>query len=722
MKIFVIFFLCLNISILLSQSTLQAYVKDKESNTALVGVNVVIANSTLGASSDLNGFVIITNIPNRDQTITFSYLGYKDKTIQLNFPLDQGIPIEIFLEHDDEEGEEVIVTTTRSSRTISDNPTRVEAISGEELAEKGNMKPGDIRMLLNESTGIQTQQTSAISFNSSIRIQGLDGKYTQILKDGYPLYSGFSGGLSLLQIVPLDLQQVEVIKGSSSTLYGGGAIAGIVNLISKTPGEKRDLNFLLNATSAYGLDASAYYSEKRGSFGSSFFLSYNRGSAYDPADNGFSAIPEFERLTINPKLYYYFDEQTTFQLGFNSVIEDRLGGNMARIENKSKNPNGYFEENNTKRYSFNFGADHIMSTQSKLNLKNSFSFYDRVINIPNFTFSGEQFSSFSEASYHYNYKNSEWVFGLNLWTDEFNQAKPDTTEVLDYTYITFGTFIQNIWTLSENMSLESGLRLDYQNDYGAFLLPRSSLLIIIKQDLSIRLGGGMGYKTASVFTEDAERVQFRNVIAIDPKTSHAEKSYGLNADINYRTVFLDHFGFNMNTLLFYTRIDDPIVLNPELSGSYVFKQNNGFIDTKGLESNIKLSYDHIKLFIGFTYSDVMQHYGNRVTKFPLVAKHRLNNVLMYEKHGDFRIGLEAYYFSPQKLTNGKSGKDYWIMGLMTEKMWDDFSVFLNFENFLDTRQTKFETIYTGSIDSPIFNDIYAPIDGFVINGGIKVQF
>lgn len=139
--------------------------------------------------------------------------------------------------------EEVLIRSTRSRRSIANLPTRVEVISGEELAEKGNMKPGDIRMLLNETTGIQTQQTSATSYNSSIRIQGLDGKYTQLLKDGYPLYSGFSGGLSLLQIVPLDLQQVEVIKGSSSTLYGGGAIAGLVNLISKTPGEERELNF-----------------------------------------------------------------------------------------------------------------------------------------------------------------------------------------------------------------------------------------------------------------------------------------------------------------------------------------------------------------------------------------------------------------------------------------------------------------------------------------------
>ena len=110
--------------------------------------------------------------------------------------------------------------------------------------------------------GIQTQQVSATSANSSIRIQGLDGRYTQLLKDGFPLYAGFSGGLGLLQTPPLDLRQVEIIKGSSSTLYGGGAIAGLINLVSKTPEDKRELNFLANGTSAGGVDASSFYAQK----------------------------------------------------------------------------------------------------------------------------------------------------------------------------------------------------------------------------------------------------------------------------------------------------------------------------------------------------------------------------------------------------------------------------------------------------------------------------
>jgi iron complex outermembrane receptor protein len=58
---------------------------------------------------------------------------------------------------------------------------------------------------------------------------------------------------------------------------------------------------------------------------------------------------------------------------------------------------------------------------------------------------------------------------------------------------------------------------------------------------------------------------------------------------------------------------------------------------------------------------------------------------------------------------------------MAEKLWEKFSLYINFENFTDTRQTRFDTIYQGSISNPVFRDIYAPLDGFVINGGLKLR-
>jgi iron complex outermembrane receptor protein len=705
-----------------SQNTFKAVIKDSATEEPLAGATVVLSGLNNGSISDATGLVELNDIPYGKQILVFSYVGYKQRVDTLIFSFRSSETQIIFMESAAEEIEEVIISSTRSTRTIGNIPTRAEFIAGEELEEKGNMKPGDIRMMLNESTGIQTQQTSATSYNSSIRIQGLDGKYTQILKDGMPLYSGFSGGLSLLQIVPLDLKQVEVIKGAASTLYGGGAIAGLVNLISRTPAEDRELSFLLNGTSALGLDASGFYSQRFDKVGTTVFASYNQGTPYDPSEVGFTAIPEFKRFTINPKLFLYLSEKTLVNLGLNSTLENRTGGDIEFIEGKGDNSHTYFEENKTRRFSSQLSINHDFNDKSTLAVKNSLSYYDRGITTPVSHFSGIQYSSFSEVNYSHTNEKSEWIGGLNLWTDKFSEKEIDSTLAVDYNHTTLGGFIQNTWSATKTFSLETGFRGDYLKEYGFFALPRLSMLLKISNKFSARLGGGLGYKIPTVFTEDAERIQFRNVLPIDETHTQAEKSIGGNFDINYRASLSGKLFMTINALFFYTQVTNPLILEPLIDGNYEFMQPAGVINTRGIETNIKITYNNFNLFIGYTLADVNQHYNEIVSRYPLVAKHRLNNVLMYEIEEKLKIGLEAYFTGPQMLNDGANGKSYWITGLMIEKLWEKVSLFVNFENFSDTRQTKFDSIYTGTIQDPIFRDIYAPLEGFVINGGIKLKF
>ncbi|WP_316814769.1 TonB-dependent receptor domain-containing protein [Pedobacter nyackensis] len=707
-----------------AQNTYKAIIKDAKTKQNIPGVIVKVQGLNISSVSGTDGLVTLNNIPSGKQVIQFSYIGFKPETQTLNFPLVQTAPAEISLEtsEEGEELEEVTVSATRSSRTIENIPTRVEVISGEELDEKGNMKPGDIRMLLAESTGIQTQQTSATSGNSSIRIQGLDGKYTQIIRDGFPLYSGFSGGLGLLQIAPLDLQQVEVIKGSSSTLYGGGAIAGLVNLVSKKPTEERQLNFLLNGNSALGADLSGFYAQKFEKVGATVYAAYNHGTAYDPSNIGLTAIPKFDRFTLNPKLFVYFNDETTLSAGLNATIEKRIGGDLEYIKGNGSAQHSYFEENKTGRYSTQVELDHKLSDNEKFIIRNSVSYYDRSIGLPSYLFSGVQLSTYSEANYSRKGEKADWVAGINFLTDHFKEDKNSDFALRSYNYNTIGAFVQNTWNVAEQFTVESGIRGDYHNEYGFFFLPRLSGLWKINEHFSTRLGGGLGYKAPSVFTEDAERIQFRNVLPIDVANTKAERSYGANYDVNYRTSLFDHkVGFSINQMFFYTRINNPILLTPVVGGNLQYIQPKGNLDTKGMETNVKITYSDFKLFIGYTLADVNQHTGNTSETYPLVSKHRLNNVLMYEVEDEWKIGAEAYYFSKQKLNDGSTGKSYWTAGLMAEKIWERFSIFVNFENFTNTRQTKFDSIYSGTITNPIFRDIYAPVDGFVVNGGIKFK-
>ena len=700
-----------------AQYTFSAVIKNAE-GASLAGATLQWKEGKRSVAADSAGNAMMAQIPAGKQTFVISFVGMKEKTISLSFPLTEDGPLQVTMEHEEHEDEEaVVVTTTRTSRTITTTPTRVEIISGEELQEKGNMKPGDIRMLLNESTGIQTQQTSATSFNSSIRIQGLDGRYTQLLRDGFPLYAGFSGGLSIMQIAPLDLKQVEVIKGASSTLYGGGAIAGLVNLVSKTPGEEREISFLANATSAGGLDLSNFYSQRFGTIGITVFTSRNSNKPFDPAGIGLTAIPKFERYTVNPRLFLY-GRKLEASLGLSFVTEDRIGGNVDYI--KGNQTSGYYERNNTDRLTSQLQLQYQMNEQSHLVFKNSLSRFKRGLFSSGYAFEGQQVASFTELSYSRRSERSEWIAGFNYLTDDFEEkGAVSSTTKRDYHLKTAGLFVQNTWQPLEQFTLEAGLRGDVVSGYGTELLPRLSAMYRFSEKLTARVGGGLGYKTPTIFNEETERLLFRNLRAIDRNNTRNERSAGGNFDLNYRTQF-GELGFSVNQLFFITRLNHPLVLVPA-QADFELANGDGYINTKGIETNIKLTYADFKLFVGYTYADVAAHSQNTRQWFPLTAKHRLNNVLMYEIEEKLKLGLEAYYFSPQRLNDNSTGRSYWITGFMAEKIWERISVYINFENFTNTRQTRFDTIYTGTIDAPVFRDIYAPVEGFVVNGGIKLR-
>ena len=696
------------------QNVLQLSIHYGADKVPLEGAVVTIDSLQKTAIADRLGMASFSNMAKGNYTVTVSFAGLVERSVVVQVPQPGNAVMEIALVVSEEQEEEVVITATRLGRTIVNLPTRVEVISGEELAEKGNMKPGDIRMVLNESTGIQTQQTSATSFNAGIRIQGLEGRYTQLLKDGYPLYSGFSGGLSILQIVPLDLKQVEVIKGSASTLYGGGAIAGLVNLVSKTPGKEPALNFLANGTSAGGLDLSGFYSQRWHRAGLTVLASRNSNGPYDPAGIGVTAIPKFDRYTINPRLFYY-GKKIAADMGVTYISERRTGGAVSYIKDGSA---GFFENNNTARITTQFGIAHKLQDNITLQFKNSYSRLDRVINIPSYRFDGLQQSSFSELTATKKGIKLDWVAGLNVLTDDFRENGQAPLRLRDYHYATLGLFIQNAWTVSDYLVLESGLRGDYVNAFGFALLPKTSAMFKVSPAITTRIGGGMGYKTPSIFTEETERRQFQQLLPIDTRATVNERSTGGNWDVNYQGR-IGKVGVSFNQLIFYTRLNHPLVLNNAAAGNVQLQNSTGYIATKGTETNLKLTYADFKLFIGYTYTDANTYFTNSREWMPLTARHRLNNVLMFEVEDQLKLGLEAYHYSRQRLSDGSFGKPYWIMGFMAEKLWAHFSLFLNFENFTDTRQSRFDTIFSGSLVNPIFKDIYAPVDGFVINGGIK---
>jgi outer membrane receptor for ferrienterochelin and colicins len=719
-----IFFLLLLFSAanLHAQNIFKATIKNKETNQPIAGAVVSLDNSAKTLSNS-NGIAQIVNVSNGKHIITYSHTGFITKTDTLDFPLSSVI---VLLEEEEEELEEVIVQSTRTSRTINNTPTRVETIDGEEVEEKANMRPANVSMLLHESTGLQVQTTSATSGNASIRVQGLDGRYTQLLKDGYANFGNFASGLSILEIPPLDLKQVEIIKGPASTLYGGGAIAGVVNFISKTPKEKAEYNFMFNQSNIGQTNIGGYASQKKGKWGYTLLGLVNFQKAYDVDGDDFSELSKSNNFTINPRLFFYPNETTTLMIGNSFTKGENTGGDMQVIKGNGNSNHSYFERNNTTRNTTTFELDKKF-TNGSFKLKQSLSFFKREINLPMYRFYGSNTNSFTDASYLHNSKQHTLIAGGNFVFDKLRHEPYAPNYELSTQMHTIGLYLQDTWDITNNIKIESGLRLDdftvknasYKKSE-AYLLPRVSALFKINNKWSSRIGGGLGYKAPTVFTEQTESMQYKFIKPLNGVS--AEKSIGATADVNYRSKLGEDFSLSINQLFFYTRISNPLVLETNAAGFSAFQNTVQPVHSKGFETNVKFIFkEDFKLFIGYTYTDAKAKYLSGNQFLPLLPKNKLNLALLYEKENNFKFGLEGYFTDRQYLYNGTQTSSFWEFGFMAEKTINKIALFINFENFTDQRQSKYKQVANGPHTNPSFDDVWNHLEGFVVNGGIKIK-
>lgn len=696
--------------------TLKIKVQTEQEKEPLLGATVYFNELEIGAITDFDGVANFSDIPDGPHKITISYLGFETLETTIQLPTDSELVF--FLKSGGNTLDEVVLQSSRSTRTVKKIPTRIEFIGAEELGEKAIMNASNISMVLRESTGIQMQQTSLSSGNTNIRIQGLDGRYTQLLRDGFPLYGGFSSGLSILQIPPLDLKQFEIIKGSSSTLYGGGAIAGLVNMVSKTPEEDPQLDIMLTQTQALGSTANVFYGQRKDKFGWTLYGSGHYQKAYDPEDDGFSNLPLTKSLSINPKLFYYPSENTILWLGLNGTYDDRKGGDITKIEEGQNGIHQYTENNLSKRLSSQAVYETKLDSLRTLTVKNSIAYFDRSLDIPDLTFKGKQWNTFTEATYQKEGLKSDWVLGANLYSTSFDEI--DNPIERDQKEITYGLFANNIYDLSDQWILETGLRTDYAQDWGFFALPRVSLLYKNDTGFSSRIGGGLGYKLPDIFTEEAEFINFRDVLPINKDALKAERSYGVNLDFNYQTRLSDEIGFSINQLFYVSAIKNGLLLNSTDDGLFNFENAEGEIISRGAETNIKFTYEDFRWFLNYALIDTRLNYLPGNPQKPLTAKHNAGSVLMYESD-KWRIGYETYYTGKQLLSNGSETTDFFTMGLLLMRNFKWGSTFVNFENFTDRRQSRFSPLVLPPHENPTFPEIYAPTDGFIFSVGIIIK-
>ena len=635
--------------------------------------------------------------------VTLQRVGYKAATTKIAVATAQTTQVVVELEAQAVLEESIVVTATRSESAIEDEPLRVEVVDQSEVEEKATMTPGDIAMLLNETGGLRVQVVSPALGAANVRVQGLRGRYTQILSDGLPLY-GQVGSIGILQIPPLDLRQVEVIKGVASALYGSSALGGVINLVSRRPGKESERQVLLNTTSRGGADAVVWVAEPPKNQWSYSVLGgahFQRRSDID--EDSWADLAEYQRGVLRPRLFWENGSGNSIVLTTGITAEDRAGGSPA-----------FPEELRTRRVDSGF-IGRFVAGRKLISVRGSAMTQGHRRQFGTVVERDRQNSFFGEAAVSGVTAAHSWTLGTAIQVDNYHSEELSR---FDYLYSTPAVFAQDEYRLGSKLTVSASGRLDVHNKYGTFFSPRVSALVRLPQDLTLRVSTGTGVFAPTPLTEEAEATGLTQYQA--PQNLEAERAWSSSADLGWR-----RGGIELNATFFGSRIRNVVDITQNLAFANAPEPTRTigtefFARARRGEFSVILTH----AFVHSTEFDVRDGVRRVV---PLTPRHTAGIDLLWEKEDVGRIGLEAFYTGGQQLDDNPyrtSGIPYWVFGILLERHVGPVRVFLNAENLGDFRQTRYDSLVRPipSFDGRRTVGAWSPLEGRVINGGIRFGF
>jgi outer membrane receptor for ferrienterochelin and colicins len=456
-------------------------------------------------------------------------------------------PVQIELQPQKERQEQITVYATRNDTRLQDSPLHVEVVSQDEITEELAMKPGDISMLLNEMGGIRVQTTSPALGAASVRVQGMIGRYTAFLSDGLPLFGQQGAGLGLLQIPPMDLGQVEVIKGNASALYGGAAMAGVVNLISRRPADEPVHEFLFNRSSLGETDASMFLAlQLTPHWGASVLGGGYWQEHQDLNRDGWADVAGYSRGVVRPRFFWDNKKGGTALLTAGMTYEDRSGGTVSgAVLPATGQP--YIEALNTRRYDFGGNVQWVLDGRFVLTTRFSASDQEHKHQFGEDIERDRHGLLFGEVSIKGTAGKNTWVAGFADQRDTFN---PRDTRRFGYTYVVPALFAQDDITIASWLSVSASARMDFHNRYGTFLSPRLSALFR-KSGWTSRVSAGEGFFAPTPLTEETEAAGLARLLL--PAPLKEERGRSTSVDVSRSMGPLSITG-----TLFASNIDHPV--------------------------------------------------------------------------------------------------------------------------------------------------------------------
>ncbi|HEV7607840.1 MAG TPA: TonB-dependent receptor [Steroidobacteraceae bacterium] len=621
-------------------------------------------------------------------------------------------------EDDDAESEEmgsIQVTATRTGNLVRDEPIRVEVVPQEEIEENLTIQPGNLSTLLNELGGVHIQSSAPALGGATLQMRGLPGRHTLVLQDGLLLLGNQTDAFGLLQIPPLDLARVEVIKGVGSALYGPSALGGVLNLVSSQPDSEPQI--LLNRSSRGGTDALAFVSARATpTLGYTITTGAHDQTREDIDGDAWADIAAYRRYTFRPRLFWKNGDQRSVFATLGYVDEEREGGSM---------PGRTLADGTTFRDALNSRRfDGGLVTQQKLAGDRELSTRWSATGLTrDRTFGAQQVhdaqtSANAEGTLSGTDQGHQWLLGLALQLDRLESEDAPTA---GHSYFVPALFVQDEYTPVESVTLAASARVDVHSDFGTFVSPRLSILFRPQEEWSVRASFGTGFAAPTAVMDETEATSLATLLPLH--NLHAERALSSSLDVKWRDE-----GWEINGSVFASEIRDPLtVRSSSLPDRLELFNAGGPRRAVGAELLLHYVTGALQVIGSSTYLDVTEAAEEggrqRADRVPRVSA-ELAGILEDEDRG--RVGIEISYTGRQQLLGNPyrdEGRSYVEINALAEMKFGSVAVFFNAVDLSDVRQTHFDPLLrpTPAVDGERIVDVWAPLAGRTFNLGIRME-
>ena len=574
-----------------SDANVFGHVLDKETGEHLPFITVILKGTTIGTTTDNSGHYFLKNLPEGKFTLEFKYLGYKTVVREVKLEKGKTQEVNVEMEEDRIALDGVVVSANRSETSRRLAPTLVNVIdskvfnttSAVNLAQGLNFQPG-VRVETNcQNCGFQ-----------QVRINGLDGPYTQILIDSRPIFSALSGVYGLEQIPANMIDRVEVMRGGGSALFGSSAIAGTINIITKEP--LRNSGELTHTLSSIGGSSSfdnnttlnASLVTENGKAGMYIFGQNRHRSGYDYDNDGYTELPKLKNQTVGFRSYLKTSTYSKLTFEYHHMNEYRRGGNLldrppheADIAEQLEHS---IDGGGLKFDLFSSDYKHKLSVFTSAQNTDRDSYYgtgqdpNAYGKTTDLTFmAGTQYSySFDQflfmpsdltAGLEYNYDHlKDEMIGYNRYTNQKVHIE--------------SLFLQNEWK-NKRWSFLVGARMDKHNMIDNVVFsPRANVRFNPTEDINIRASYSSGFRAPQAFDEDMHISAVGGEIAMirRAKDLKEEKSQSLSTSVDFYHRFKNGIQVNFLVEGFYTSLNDVFVLEEigkDEQGNIIKERRNG---------------------------------------------------------------------------------------------------------------------------------------------------